>query len=196
MTYWAHPLMSNKVSKQQARALRQAIEIFISQDESLYPELYQAYLVGKDKIDSKKASDLNKLFNISEKNLNNPEVKFSFIQVEDDGTLNDFDGTYNDFVKNNTTTFAGSTKLDDGEYGYVIQPIVRFDMNTTGESVVQEEMMETPSSSQVEKAASILNTTVDELIKTMEITGMSVEQILEAANTANRLEKNSNEFDC
>jgi hypothetical protein len=30
----------------------------------------------------------------------------------------------------------------------------------------------------------------------MEATGMTVEQILEAANTANRLEKNSNEFDC
>lgn len=322
MTYWAHPLMSNKVTKQQSRTLRQAIEIYISQDESLYPELYNNYLTGTDKIDFKKAADLSKLlkkviylysgknklkiedfvkskvnvgnptavvqfekdtltfgrsmiksfkkgdyvdpkmldiiendilgnmlFNISEKGLNNPEINFNFVQVEDDNTLSTFDGSYNDFVKNNTTTMAGSTKLDDGEYGYVIQPIVRFDMTTTvslklplsdisdteynqfidkgivtksrlesiankvevGEKLTDREMAiftnktgdinkllveKSNSNKELEKAASILNTTVENLIETMKATNMTIEQILEISGTANRLEKNSNEFDC
>ena len=202
MKYWAHPIMSNKLSVSQAKALRQAIEIFVTQNEDVNKELYNAYLTGTDNIDLKKQQDLTKLlkkviylydstgkqtveefvkdngekglsiieftgdtlkvgrsivdvlkkgqpidskvfdrveivlnntlFNVT-KNLTNLGDVFSFIGVNEQNGLDEYKGTYNEFIKQNTTTLANSTKLNDGEYGYTIQNIVRFDMESIKE---------------------------------------------------------------
>ncbi len=57
MQYHASPLTSNKITNTQAKAIRQTIEIFVTQNEQANPEMYQLY---KDKgIDLKSAKDLN-----------------------------------------------------------------------------------------------------------------------------------------
>lgn len=62
MVYHADPLTSNKISKEQARSLRQAIEIFITQNSTLNIELYNHYK-NIDGTDLLTAKGLNKVLN-------------------------------------------------------------------------------------------------------------------------------------
>jgi hypothetical protein len=73
------------------------------------------------------------LFNINKTELNNPNL-FTFVEAgekdaQGNDTIDEIQTSYNEFVKQNTSTMANSTLLRDGSYGYTIQHIVRFDLN-------------------------------------------------------------------
>jgi hypothetical protein len=67
------------------------------------------------------------LFNISKNQLNTND-EFHYSGLNDKGVVETFEGNYNEFMKPNTSTMGNSTLLKDGSYGYVIQPVTRFDM--------------------------------------------------------------------
>jgi hypothetical protein len=233
--YWATPVFNKKLSKTQAKTIRQAIEIFTSPKNTIVnKELYEAYLnkgidlkttdglhkllkklvyiynskknisihdfvrekaktkpvpvielqgnklfVGKgnvytfdksvpsshnmDEIEKYILSDM--LFNIDKTNLNSEE-DFNFTGINENNEIQEFNGKYNDFIKENTTTFANSTLLRDGSYGYTIQHITRFSMNLEEQVIPIEEKQSAPVTDYF-KNETILNA-VDELNMTKE----------------------------
>jgi hypothetical protein len=199
MQYWAEPIYNSRLTPEQAKTIRTALEIYIKQDTAVNSALYDAYLnnpsesidlktmeglttflnklihmyydetlpvekyvenkalskpvpvltvekgvvkIGKTKVISlSKKSQVDAktwdkienlilkemLFNINKKNLNTKQP-FYYTGLDIEGNLTTFEGTYNEFMKPNTTTLGNSTELKDGGYGYVIQHITRFDM--------------------------------------------------------------------
>lgn len=201
MVYWAHPILPNTLTPGMAKSIRQAVEIYLTRNENLYPNFYNSY--AEKGIDLKDTKDLNKflqtvvylfkpksekgnvveemdeyikskvnqtsliafqgdtitfgrssitsfkrgttidskkldfieknilgnmLFNINKTELNNPNL-FTFVEAGENDTIDEIQTSYNEFVKQNTSTMANSTLLRDGSYGYTIQHIVRFDLN-------------------------------------------------------------------
>lgn len=227
MMYWAHPILPNTLTKGMAKSVRQAVEIYLTRNEELYPNFYQAY--REQGIDLKDTQDLNKflktvvylfkpsskeanvvaemedyikskvnqtslisfqgdtitfgrssltsfkrgttidskkldfieknilgnmLFNINKTELNNPNL-FTFVEADENDTINEIPTSYNEFVKQNTSTMANSTLLRDGSYGYTIQHIVRFDLNPVE---LRQEKVEKEATTIVEKEETITMT--------------------------------------
>jgi hypothetical protein len=247
MKYWAHPIMSNKLTTLQTKTIRQAIEIFVTQNEEVNKELYDAYLTGIDNIDLKKQQDLtrllkkviylydstgkqtveefvkengekglsiiefsgdtlkigrsivdvlkkgqpidsktfdrveivlnNTLFNVT-KSWTNLDEPFSFIGINEQNKLEEYKGTYNEFIKQNTTTLANSTKLNDDEYSYTIQNIVRFDMNSIKELQKPSIALEQPIEERQKEYSTIAEaiTSNKEAVKALEDLGWTIKQ--------------------
>ncbi len=274
MKYHAAPLFNNKLSPNQARGLRQAMEIFLTENQEVNVGLYEAYKklgidlltprglntvlskalrlyrsdskdgikrlsledminsrVGKaglgfveftnneihygksvkksmrkgGKISSEELDKMEKFvlqsayFNVSKELLNSKE-KFNFVEVDvETGELVPYEGDYNSYVKQNSTTFMRSTKLDDGSYSSTIQNITRFDMKVPdaikeeGLAVEEKKVTEDPGKNpEAVKLANLMGEDIDTFIKPVREGKVSLDRYLKAKRMVHEANKHSN----
>jgi hypothetical protein len=269
MKYHAEPIINNKINNTQAKALRQAVEIFITQNPEVNTGLYEAYnsqgidllerdglkkvlkkvvrlynskdrqtleeliiarngkaemgfieLKGEEvhygksvpkvfkrnkTIDAKAFDQFENLvlknmyFNISKDMINSTE-EFNFVEVDPEtNELIPYSGDYNTYVKQNSTTYMRSTKLDDGSYSSTIQNITRFDMRETEvktEPEIKAEPTDITKDERVIRLAEKFEQSVNEFIKPVKDGKITLDKYLNAKEMAYKATKHSKHNKC
>ena len=166
--------------------------------------VYKVFKKGKtiDPVEFDKFENLilkNMYFNISKDYLNKEE-DYNFIEVDTEtNELLPYQGDYNTYVKQNSSTYMRSTKLDDGSYSSTIQNVTRFDMKTS-EIVEEKEVEAQPSDitkdERVVRLAEKFEQSVEEFIKPVKEGKISLDKYLQAKEVAYKALKHSKHKRC